>query len=141
MLMRIKEAREKAGYSQGQLADMLGISYATLSGYEYGKHDPKSETLSRIADLCKTSVDYLLGLTDVYESSDEKNRKWTAEQIDIINKFEALDAHGKLLVSTVLGIEYQRCSADPLADLNARLDEARDAYFASQAGELESKAE
>jgi transcriptional regulator with XRE-family HTH domain len=61
MEFRIKEAREAAQLTQAQLAEQLGISYATLSGYETGKHDPKSETLVKIAKICGTSVDFLLG--------------------------------------------------------------------------------
>lgn len=61
MEFRIKEAREKANIEQRVLAQKLGISPSTLSGYESGKHDPKSENLSQIADICGVSVDYLLG--------------------------------------------------------------------------------
>lgn len=60
MKFRIREARKKAGYTQTQLADMLGIKNTTLSGYEVGDSDPKSETLIRIADICGCSVDFLL---------------------------------------------------------------------------------
>lgn len=37
---------------------------STLSGYEIGTHDPKSNTLADIARICSTTVDYLLGLKD-----------------------------------------------------------------------------
>ena len=40
---------------------MLGIAPSTLSGYESGTHDPKSDILSRIADICNVSTDFLLG--------------------------------------------------------------------------------
>ena len=42
MTFRIKEARTAANLTQQQLSDMLGISYATLSGYETGAHDPET---------------------------------------------------------------------------------------------------
>lgn len=62
MNFRIKEARQAANLTQRQLADMLGIKDATLSGYEVGAHDPKSNTLIEIARICNTTVDYLLGV-------------------------------------------------------------------------------
>jgi len=58
---KIREARQAAGISQKDLAARLGISPPTLSGYESGAHDPKSDLLSDIADICGVSVDYLLG--------------------------------------------------------------------------------
>lgn len=61
MRFRIREAREKVGMTQNELAAQLGINNVTLSGYETGKHDPKSETLVKIAKICNTSTDFLLG--------------------------------------------------------------------------------
>lgn len=60
MKFRIKEARELCGMSQKDLAKRLDISAATLSGYETGAHDPKSDMLSLIADICHVTTDYLL---------------------------------------------------------------------------------
>lgn len=39
----IKEAREKAGFSQKELAEIVGVAPNTFHGYESGKHDPKSD--------------------------------------------------------------------------------------------------
>ena len=62
MFFRIKEARQGANLTQVQLAEMLGIKDATLSGYETGTHDPKSNTLIKIAQICGVTVDFLLGV-------------------------------------------------------------------------------
>ena len=62
MKFYIKEARTAAKMTQKQLADILGITDATLSGYETGAHDPKSNMLVEIAKICNTTTDYLLGL-------------------------------------------------------------------------------
>lgn len=61
MKFRIREAREAAGMTQSELAALLGINNVTLSGYETGKHDPKSATLVQIAKICNTTTDFLLG--------------------------------------------------------------------------------
>ena len=61
MIFRIREAREAAGMTQAELAALLGINNVTLSGYETGKHDPKSATLVQIAKICNTTTDFLLG--------------------------------------------------------------------------------
>ena len=62
MRLRIKEAREKAGYAQKDLADLVGVKPTTFNGYECGKHDPKSDLLVKIANVCGVTVDYLLGV-------------------------------------------------------------------------------
>ena len=71
MKLRIKEARERAGFSQKELANRIGVAPNTFNGYEKGNHDPKTSQLVKIALECKTSMDYLLGQTNdptpVYE--------------------------------------------------------------------------
>lgn len=67
MKFRIKEARERVGLSQKELAKILKIKPTTFNGYETGAHDPKSDVLARIAKACGTTVDYLLGLESVEE--------------------------------------------------------------------------
>lgn len=61
MTFRIKEAREQAGYSQKELAEIIGVAPNTFHGYESGKHDPKSELLAKIAQACNVTVDFILG--------------------------------------------------------------------------------
>lgn len=60
---RLKEAREITRLTQQQVADKLGISNGTLSGYERNYRDPDTDTLNRLAALYEVSVDYLLGRT------------------------------------------------------------------------------
>ena len=62
MYFRIKEARKGAKLTQKELSEKLGIKISTLSGYEIGAHDPKSNTLSEIAQICGVTVDFLLGI-------------------------------------------------------------------------------
>lgn len=61
MKFQIKAARESAGFSQKELAKIIGVAPSTFNGYESGNHDPKSELLSKIADACNVTVDFLLG--------------------------------------------------------------------------------
>ena len=41
-----------------------------MSGYETGKHDPKSDMLAKIAQICGVTVDYLLGREKLNEQTD-----------------------------------------------------------------------
>lgn len=65
---RLKEEREKRGWTQDYMANLLGIKSATLSGYERCYREPDLTMLEKIADLLKVSVDYLMGREDTVET-------------------------------------------------------------------------
>jgi transcriptional regulator with XRE-family HTH domain len=60
---RFKHLRESRGMTQDKAAEVLGISRSTIAGYESEDKNriPREETLTKIADLFGTSIDYLLG--------------------------------------------------------------------------------
>ena len=62
---RIRALREDSDWSQQDLADMLHINRRTYSAYENGVNAIPLDILVKLTDIYKTSVDYLLGLTDV----------------------------------------------------------------------------
>ena len=101
MKFYIKEARERVGLSQKELAALLDIKPTTFNGYETGAHDPKSDILVKIAKQCNTSVDYLLGCTNdpsplktkkapAAERSESDNRKKR-----LISNYDKLNDFGK----------------------------------------------
>ncbi len=61
---RLKQLRERSGYTHADLSEMLNIGFSQVYRYESGKADPSSHVLERMAKLFGVSVDYLLGLTD-----------------------------------------------------------------------------
>lgn len=67
MYQRIKDLREDSDLSQAQVASHLHCSQQAYSNYELGQRDIPSAVLIQLAALHHTSVDYLLGLTDVRE--------------------------------------------------------------------------
>ncbi len=50
---------------QKELADYLHCSQVCYSNYEMGKRDIPTEVLIKLCQYHNTSVDYLLGITDV----------------------------------------------------------------------------
>jgi DNA-binding XRE family transcriptional regulator len=48
--MTIKEAREKLGLTQEEVAERMGISQPLFANWESGGRKPKEETIQRIAD-------------------------------------------------------------------------------------------
>lgn len=63
---RIKAARKKAGMTQKELGDKLGISYVGVSQWENDLRNPKLETLQRIADSLGVPVSILMGYEESY---------------------------------------------------------------------------
>lgn len=57
---RIAALRRQAGWSQGQLADRLGVSPSAVGMYEQGRREPSNQLLVDIAELFGVSTDYLL---------------------------------------------------------------------------------
>jgi len=67
MYPRIRDLREDAELSQTELAKFLGMSQTGYSKYETGENDIPTAILIALAHYYHTSVDYLLGLTNIRE--------------------------------------------------------------------------
>ena len=66
---RIKQARERKGWSQRELARQAGVRHAIISELETGKKtDTIGVILKRLARALGVSVDYLLG---TFEDDDQ----------------------------------------------------------------------
>lgn len=64
--MRLRDLREDHDFTQAYVAFYLKIQQNTYSQYETGKRQIPLELLVKLADLYKTSVDYIIGRTDIY---------------------------------------------------------------------------
>ena len=65
----LKSERKKHNMTQQQVADYLNMARGAYAQYETGKNLPPVTTLSKLADLYKCSIDYLLGR---YRSQEEE---------------------------------------------------------------------
>ena len=61
---RIRELREKRGWSQRELARRCGFAAGQVGKYENEEIDPSSTYLTTLANVFGVSVDYLLGRSD-----------------------------------------------------------------------------
>ena len=62
---RIRDLREDSDLKQAALAKYLNCTQVCYSQYELGKRDIPTDVLIKLADYYGTSIDYLLGRTDV----------------------------------------------------------------------------
>src|SRR4051794_10689514 len=61
---RLKELRQRHGYTHQTLAGALGLSAKQVWRYEAGQSDPTSEVVTKMANLFGVTADYLLGLSN-----------------------------------------------------------------------------
>lgn len=64
---RIRDLREDKELNQTQFAKTLGMSQTGYSKYETGENDIPTEILIKMADYYETSIDYILGRTNIKE--------------------------------------------------------------------------
>ena len=64
-ISRLKEIREDKDIKQDEIADLLNTTQQQYSKYELGIQSIPIERLDKLAYFYDTSVDYLIGRTDV----------------------------------------------------------------------------
>ena len=72
MYPRIRDLREDTDMNQTEFAKLLGMSQTGYSKYERGENDIPTDVLIQLARIHKTSIDYLLGLTDTKDAYPRK---------------------------------------------------------------------
>ena len=114
---RLKECRIKAGMTQTELSDALGIAKTTLSGYENGRSEPTIATISKLLSILDVDANYLYQdeMNDLFDA-----QKCTPEEFEkIIKKYRQLNAHGKEVVDMVLDAEWNNSVHGNIAMLKA----------------------
>lgn len=72
---RIRMLRMKNNLKQEELAKIINVSQASLSGYENGKYEPDNKTLLHLASLFHVTTDYLLGNDTILEPFNKTTKK------------------------------------------------------------------
>lgn len=62
---RIKSEREQLGLTQSDLSKKLNVSQQTIGSWEVGRTEPSTENLQKLSELFNTSIDYLLGKSNL----------------------------------------------------------------------------
>jgi len=95
---RLRQARDLAGFSQGEAAQKLGITSAALSQYEGGKRRIEVLMLDRIANLYGIPVTYFFAaITEVQKQ--ETTADW---QTNLRMMARTLSAEGKTGISQLI---------------------------------------
>ena len=103
MLINLKKLREESSVSQRSLAEAVGVSQQSINKYENHNIEPDIETLMRISDFFETSVDYLIGHSDVRRKITEvQSFELTTDEGYIIEKYRKLSPKQKECIRHVV---------------------------------------
>jgi len=84
MIKNLKELRNKSRVSQKQLADVIGVSQQSINKYENHNIEPDIASLISMADFFNTSVDYLIGHTDIDRIIEEVTENFLNEEEEVL---------------------------------------------------------
>lgn len=104
---RLKEQRERMGYTQATLAAALGVTKGAVGNYETGLNSPKAETLFKVFEVLKCDANYLF--QDEMSSLHEDTAS-PEEMSSLVRKFRQLDPIAQKLVLSVINIELERAT-------------------------------
>ena len=99
---QIKKYRNIKGMTQQDIADALGESSGrVIYNWEKGIGRPDCDKLARLCDLLGVSADELIGCKSMAQRP-------TATEWTTLQKYRALDEHGKEVVDYLIDSEYKR---------------------------------
>ena len=101
---RLKKLRKLAGYSQKEVYEHFSIPQSTFSSWEVGKSEPSGEMLIQLCEFYKCDM--------MKEFSDINKDMVTNVDLSLLEKYHALDDHGKEMVDFTLEKEYERSVAE-----------------------------
>ena len=127
---RLKKCREATGEKQTDIANLLNVQRQIISYYETGTRIPNVEDLALLAKHFNTSVDYLIGLSDIKSiNSDIKSIcKYTGLSENAVNtlhriadtalSYNGFDEYINTLYGADLNEEFRQKSSSFLDFLN-----------------------
>lgn len=102
-MLRMKELRGKR--TQAAVAKQLGLTQRTYQNYEIGARQADYETLAKIAQFYKVSIEYMLGIDNNVSSANDyangvvetKQVRITADQDELLELFDEMNEQQKQL--------------------------------------------
>ncbi len=103
---RLKQYREAKGYTQEQLAGLIGVAKTTITGYERGNRAPDVSKIKKLAAALDVTGDDLLGT----KISAQRGQTVSNGALHLAQAYDKLDAWGQKQVRGVTDNELARCA-------------------------------
>lgn len=102
MIKNLKQLRNRIGISQQALAAAVGVSQQSINKYENHNIEPDTKTLMKLADFFETSVDYLIGHTDIDHTIEAVSPyDLNQDEIELIDNYRSLSKNQRDLLSMI----------------------------------------
>lgn len=82
-IFRLRKLLEQNNITQKELSLRIGVRDVTVSRYFSGQRIPRTDVIVSIANYFKVSTDYLLGISDIKNPSDENLENKYEEDIEL----------------------------------------------------------
>lgn len=103
MIKNLKYLRNREKVSQQQLAEVIGISQQSVNKYENHNIEPDISTLIKIADYFNTSVDFLIGNTDIDHKSEKvESCDLNEEELSLVQAYRKLNEGKRYSVRLII---------------------------------------
>ena len=103
MLPNLKILRQERGISQQRLADAIGVSQQSINQYENHSVEPDISVLTRLADHFNTSIDFIVGRTDIRRPIEHTEAfHLNRDESDVITQYRALKGSEKQCVALMI---------------------------------------
>lgn len=87
LYIRLKAARKRVNLTQTQVARILNVFPSTVNRWESGERTPSLNTSVKLAELCRTDLDYLSGLSKLDNFGDLELDEMQREMVEGIANF------------------------------------------------------
>ena len=103
-MRNLKLLREEKGISQQKLAEAIGSTQQAIHRYENGDYEPDIRTMSLMADFFDTSIDFLVGRTDIRRKIEPVEKyALNQEETKLVDEVRNLTPEYRRYFSTMLG--------------------------------------
>lgn len=103
MLRNLKVLRQEHGISQQRLADAIQVSQPSINKYENHNIEPDIAILTRMANYFNTSIDYIVGRTDIRRPIEYTEPYYlNEEEMEFILRYRTLNKQERNCVNTVV---------------------------------------
>ncbi|MGI6714494.1 MAG: helix-turn-helix domain-containing protein [Bacilli bacterium] len=100
---RLKELREKKGYTQEEIAAKLNVARQSVSKWERGINEPDFDTTKQLCNILECSIAELIdpegSVHEIAEVKKKRRIKWLLRSVIILTVFSSL-----LLLATILAV-------------------------------------
>ena len=102
-MKNLKLLRDEKGVSRQKVAEAIISSQQSIHRYENGDYEPDISTLTSLADYFETSIDFLVGRTEIRKKTEPVDKyALNNEEAELMDKFRNLLPEYKKCLFTVL---------------------------------------